>query len=161
MHTLQKKTALQDITTFDLTTYLPGQLLSKVDRTGMMHGLEVRSPLLDTALAEFVCNLPEEYKASSTTQKHILKDLLAERMPKDFVYRRKQGFGAPMTKWLREKSMGEYARMHLGRSAQIRSLLSSRAIDWYLRDFYERGRDRAASRLWTLLCLELWLQKRS
>ncbi|MDE2071478.1 MAG: asparagine synthase (glutamine-hydrolyzing) [Patescibacteria group bacterium] len=149
---------IEKINAFDLTTYLPGQLLSKVDRTGMMHGLEVRSPLLDTALAEFVCNLPTEYKTSEETQKHILKDILSERMPKKFVYRRKQGFGAPATKWLREHAMGMYARDMLGPSARIRSLLRGRSIDWYLRDFFEKGRDRAGGRLWILLCLELWLR---
>ncbi len=151
------KTPIQHINTFDLTTYLPGQLLSKVDRTGMMHGLEVRCPFLDTALAEFVCNLPTEYKASDKGQKIILKDLLAERMPHDFVYRRKQGFGAPITKWLREKHMSDYVQETLGPRAHVRSLLSGRMIDFYLRDFYEKKRGRADLRLWILLCLEIWL----
>jgi asparagine synthase (glutamine-hydrolysing) len=151
------RTPLERITEFDLTTYLPGQLLSKVDRTSMMHGLEVRSPLLDTALAEFVCNLPEEYRTQGA-QKRILKDLLRERMPNNFVDRRKQGFGAPVAKWLREKKMSEYLRSRLGREARVRSLLNGRVIDWYLRDFYDKGRPRAGHRLWVLLNLEIWLR---
>ncbi|HEY4494539.1 MAG TPA: asparagine synthase (glutamine-hydrolyzing), partial [Candidatus Paceibacterota bacterium] len=77
----------------DLSIYLPGQLLTKVDRTSMMHSLEIRSPFLDTALVEFVYNLPIEYKLDKNNNKIILKDILTETMPKDFVYRRKQGFG--------------------------------------------------------------------
>ncbi len=154
-------TSMQKINVFDLTTYLPGQLLSKVDRTGMMHGLEVRSPLLDTALTEFVCNLPEEYKIGPEGQKRILKDILARYMPHDFVYRRKQGFGAPITKWLRTKEMATFTQITLGKGARIRSLLHGRVIDFLLRDFYEREHDRADLRLWTLLCLELWLDTRN
>ncbi|MBY0294084.1 asparagine synthase C-terminal domain-containing protein, partial [Patescibacteria group bacterium] len=154
-------TPFEKTTVFDLTTYLPGQLLTKVDRTGMMNGLEVRSPLLDTALAEFVVNLPREYKIGSRGQKHILKDILAERMPKEFVERRKQGFGAPGSRWLRDTHMSEYAQTKLGKGARIRSLLNSRAIDWYLKDFYEHGRMRASERLWALLCLEVWLETHS
>ena len=153
----QGQTVMERINTFDLTTYLPGQLLSKVDRTGMMHSLEVRSPFLDTALAEFVVNLPTEYKAGTNGHKLILKDLLSELMPKEFVNRRKQGFGAPTTKWLREKNMSQYAQEKLGSRASVRSLLSGRIIDFYLNDFYGKQRDRAAMRLWLLLCLELWL----
>lgn len=150
---------LQKITAFDLTTYLPGQLLSKVDRTSMMHGLEVRSPFLDTALVEFVINLPTEFKSGKDSGKIILKDLLSEFMPKDFVYRRKQGFGAPVGKWLREEKMREYTLQKLGSSAKIRSLFVGKIIDFLLNDFYGKNYDRSSMRLWTLLCLEVWLEK--
>ncbi len=151
--------ALGKITTFDLTTYLPGQLLSKVDRTSMMHGLEVRSPFLDTALVEFVINLPTEFKSGKDGTKLILKDLLAEYMPKEFVYRRKQGFGAPVGKWLREEKMRDYALQKLGRNAKIRSLFVGKTIDFLLNDFYEKKYDRSGLKLWLLLCLEVWLEK--
>lgn len=151
---------LEKINRFDLTTYLPGQLLTKVDRTGMMHGLEVRSPLLDTALAEFVINLPTEFKNDGKEYKVILKDLLTERMPREFVYRRKQGFGAPTAKWLRDPRMSEYVQTQLGKGARVRELLSGWLIDFYLRDFYEKNRNRAQMRLWILLILEIWLRSR-
>lgn len=151
--------ALGKITTFDLTTYLPGQLLSKVDRMSMMHGLEVRSPFLDTALVEFVINLPTEFKSGKGGTKLILKDLLAEYMPKEFVYRRKQGFGAPVGKWLREEKMRNYALQKLGRNAKIRSLFVGKTIDFFLNDFYKKKYDRSGLKLWLLLCLEVWLEK--
>ncbi|MDE2173230.1 MAG: asparagine synthase (glutamine-hydrolyzing) [Patescibacteria group bacterium] len=152
---------MQKITTFDLSTYLPGQLLSKVDRTSMMHGLEVRSPFLDTALVEFVINLPTEFKSGKDGGKIILKDLLSEWMPGDFAYRRKQGFGAPVGKWLREPKMRGYATQKLGDGARIRSLFVGKTIDFLLNDFYGKNYDRFGLKLWLLLCLEIWLERHS
>lgn len=151
------------VTIFDLTSHLPGQILTKVDRAGMMHGLEVRSPFLDTALIEFVFNLPYEYKVHNGKQKYILKDILAEYMPTDFVYRRKQGFGAPIEQWLNNHTMKEYVFAKLGSDARIRSIFSGGNIDNYLCDFYvnDRRHERAAQRLWVLLCLERWMTQLS
>lgn len=147
------------VTIFDLTSHLPGQILTKVDRAGMMHGLEVRSPFLDTALVEFVFNLPYEYKVRNGKQKYILKDILAEYMPTDFVYRRKQGFGAPIEQWLNNPNMEEYVHAKIGSNARIRSIFSGKNIDKCLNDFYvnDRRHERAAQRLWVLLCLERWM----
>lgn len=153
-----KLSAMQKIFAFDLTTYLPGQLLSKVDRASMMHGLEVRCPFLDTALVEYVVNLPEEFKSHKNGQKYLLKDLLSEYMPKEFVNRRKQGFGAPTTKWLREDKMADYAQKMLGPGASVRSLLSGKVIDIILYRFYKKGKNNDSQRIWILLCLEIWLR---
>lgn len=147
------------VTMFDLTSHLPGQILTKVDRASMMHGLEVRSPFLDTALIEFVFNLPYEYKIHNGEQKYILKDILTEYMPHNFVYRRKQGFGAPIEQWLHNSTMKTYIYAKLGSEARIRSIFSGKSIDKYLYDFYisEYSHERAAQRLWVLLCLERWM----
>ena len=80
---------IDKINRHDLLIYLPGQLLSKVDRTSMMHSLEMRAPFLDTALVEFVYNLPKEFKLNKNENKIILKEILSEIMPREFVYRRK------------------------------------------------------------------------
>lgn len=148
-------------TIFDLTSHLPGQILTKVDRASMMHGLEVRSPFLDTALIEFVFNLPYEYKVRNGEQKYILKDILTEYMSSDFVYRRKQGFGAPIEYWLNNPTMKEYVYGKLDNSAKIRLLFSKGSIERYLADFYvnEQKHERAAQRLWVLLCLERWMSQ--
>jgi len=151
--------SIDRLTTFDLTTYLPGQLLTKVDRTSMMHGLEVRSPFLDTKLAEFVINLPENFKADNKQQKIILKDILSEYMPKDFVHRRKQGFGAPTIKWLRGKEMQKYTQDILGKNAMVRNIFLSTPIDFMIKRFYIDNNNADAMRIWILLCLEIWLNK--
>ena len=151
--------SMDRVTVFDLTSHLPGQILTKVDRAGMMHGLEVRSPFLDTALVEFVFNLPYEYKVRDGEQKCILRDILAEYMPRDFVKRRKQGFGAPIEKWLQDDVMKTYIYAKLGTGSRIRSFLSGEEIDKYLSNFYvdEQKPERAAQRLWVLLFLERWM----
>jgi len=151
---------IDNVTVFDLTSHLPGQILTKVDRAGMMHGLEVRSPFLDTELIEFVFNLPYEYKVKNGEQKWILKDILSEYMPRDFVYRKKQGFGSPIDKWLRDSVTKKYIYKELGKNARIRSIFSSECIDEYLHDFYTNSlpHERAAQRIWVLLCLERWIK---
>lgn len=156
-----KNNPIDNVTMFDLTSHLPGQILTKVDRASMMHGLEVRSPFLDTALIEFVFNLPYEYKIYNDEQKYILKDILLEYMPTDFVYRRKQGFGAPIEKWLSNSVMKEYVYEKLGHRARIRSLFSKESINNYLHSFYNNdyGHERAAQRIWVLLCLERWMDQ--
>lgn len=150
---------IDSITIFDLTSHLPGQILTKIDRAGMMHGLEVRSPFLDTALIEFVSNLPYKYKVRNGEQKYILKDILSEYMPADFIHRRKQGFGAPVEQWLDNPSMKKYVYEKLGSGAQIRSIFSEKIIDECLNDFYteDHRHERAGQRLWVLLCLERWI----
>lgn len=156
-----KNSPIDNVTIFDLTSHLPGQILTKVDRASMMHGLEVRSPFLDTDLIEFVFNLPYEYKIRDGEQKYILKDILLEYMPKDFVYRRKQGFGAPIEKWLSNSTMKDYVYEKLGPKAKIRSFLSKENINNCLHSFYNNGsrHERAAQRLWVLLCLERWMDQ--
>ncbi len=148
---------IERINRFDLEVYLPGQLLTKVDRMGMMHSLEVRSPFLDKDLAEFAFNLPLEFKTDMKNGKLIVKDILTEFMPKDFVYRRKQGFGAPVKAWLRE-GFGGLAKKRLSDPhAPIFEFVRKEAVQALLDDFYERGRDEGHYRIWTLLCLDLWL----
>ncbi len=147
---------VQAINRFDLSVYLPGQLLVKADRAGMMHSLEVRSPLLDTQLAEFVVNLPTEYKTDRRAGKIILKDLLREVMPSEFVDRPKQGFGAPVTDWLRSICR-PLVRDLLGSSnASVYGCLNRDYIRRMIERFYAGQDTSDYRRIWALLCLELW-----
>lgn len=146
------------INLFDLTTYLPGQLLTKVDRMGMMNSLEVRSPFLDHHLAEFAFNLPH---TSWKTGKTILKDLLGEIMPPDFVNRRKQGFGAPVKIWLREPAFKKLVReTFLTHDAEVYQFLNKNEVRAIINKFYEKNNDSYFYKIWVLLCLELWLDSR-
>lgn len=147
----------EKINLFDFTTYLPGQLLVKADRMGMMNSLEVRSPFLDHHLAEFVYNLPDEYKLNSTTSKVLLKDILSETMPKEFVYRRKQGFGAPVRNWLRQESFKDDVEEKLKNpNADIYTILNREEVERMLQEFYTKGNDDYHYKIWVLYCLELW-----
>ncbi|MEI6346122.1 MAG: asparagine synthase (glutamine-hydrolyzing) [bacterium] len=154
-----KLSSAEKINMFDLTTYLPGLLLVKADRAGMMNSLEIRSPFLDHKLAEYVYNLPEEYKTNNVMYKRILKDLLGEVMPKEFVHRRKQGFGAPVKKWLRAGGFKAEVRKTLGNpQAEVFSFLNKLFVDQMLHHFFDEGRDEYNYKIWVLYCLEIWLQ---
>jgi asparagine synthase (glutamine-hydrolysing) len=146
---------------FDIMTYLPGQLLTKVDRMSMMHSLEVRCPFLDHTLAEFAFNLPEAYKTDRHTGKIILKDLLAETMPREFVDRKKQGFGAPVRKWLKEEKMKTYLHTKLGKGARVYEFLREDAVRFLIERTYRSQHPKAFYQLWVLLCLEVWLRTRT
>lgn len=147
----------EKINLFDLTTYLPGQLLTKIDRMGMMNSLEVRSPFLDHHLAEFVYSLPDDYKTDNSIFKRILKDILGETMPQEFVHRRKQGFGAPVKKWLREKAFQDevYSKLY-DSDADIYTILDEHFVKTMIDDFYLNNNDRYNYKIWVLYCLELW-----
>ncbi|MEK7211724.1 MAG: asparagine synthase C-terminal domain-containing protein, partial [Patescibacteria group bacterium] len=81
--------------------YLRDQVLVKVDRASMMNSLEVRAPLLDYTLVDFVNSMPYNMKIKGWTTKYIFKRLMADKLPKEIVYRSKKGFGMPIGKWLR------------------------------------------------------------
>ncbi|MBI5817166.1 MAG: asparagine synthase (glutamine-hydrolyzing) [Candidatus Yonathbacteria bacterium] len=152
-----KLSSAEKINLFDLTTYLPGQLLVKADRMGMMNSLEVRSPFLDHHLAEFVYRLPDDYKTNTVMFKRILKDILSETMPQEFVRRRKQGFGAPVKKWLRKEAFKKevYEKLY-DSNADIYSMMDERFVKTMIDDFYLTGNNRYNYKIWVLYCLELW-----
>jgi asparagine synthase (glutamine-hydrolysing) len=138
-------------------TYLLDDLLPKMDRMTMAHGLEARSPLLDRPLMEYVAALPDRYKRRGSRGKVVLKAAVADLLPAAIVERPKHGFGVPLGDWFRgglrpmlEDTLLDRPRL-AGRLKQeaIRSL-----VDAHLAGRVDRGHQ-----LWTLLTLELWLRK--
>lgn len=85
----------------DMDTYLPGDILCKVDRASMKYSLEARCPILDTDVMEFSYRIPHQYKYANGDKKHILKDIAYDYIPKELLDRPKVGFGVPLDKWLR------------------------------------------------------------
>jgi asparagine synthase (glutamine-hydrolysing) len=150
---------LYEISKFDLTSHLPGQILTKVDRMGMMHGLEVRSPFLDTELVNFAFKLPHEFKLGpNMEQKYILRDILAGYTSKEFAFRKKQGFGAPIKRWMLNREIKSHVDKLLDKNANIRTVLNGDEIDKHISNFYLAPDEapRNAQKLWVLICLEKW-----
>jgi asparagine synthase (glutamine-hydrolysing) len=85
--------------------YLQNNILVKVDRASMMNSLEVRSPFLDVDLVEFVSRIPHNYKYRNCRTKYILKKAMEPVLPNEIIYRRKKGFGSPIGKWFKEKTL--------------------------------------------------------
>ena len=150
---------IDKINNFDILFYLPGQLLTKIDRTSMMSSLEVRSPFLDTELVEYVYNLSNNFKFSKNQNKIILKEILAEIFPKDFVYRRKQGFGAPVKDWIKQNSITNLINLELvNKQSQIYQYLDYNFIQNIISDFAQNKRN-SEHRLWIILCLAIWIDE--
>ena len=91
----------------DMDTYLPGDILCKVDRASMKYSLEARCPILDVDVMEYSYRIPHEFKYASGDKKHILKDIAYDYIPKELLDRPKVGFGVPLDKWLRGPLRGQ------------------------------------------------------
>jgi asparagine synthase (glutamine-hydrolysing) len=149
----------QKINLFDLSIYLPGKLLAKVDRTAMANSLETRCPFLDREFAEFAYNLPQDFKIDTQNGKLILKDILSDIMPKEFVYRRKQGFGAPVKEWLGVAQMKELIHETFASgNAPLYGYIRQREVQRIIHAFYEKKEHASHYKVWSLLCLALWFQ---
>jgi asparagine synthase (glutamine-hydrolysing) len=144
----------------NLQTYLVDDLLPKVDRMSMAHGLEVRAPFLDHELVEFALRLPPRTKVRGTSLKRCLKDAVAGMLPPGLLDRPKRGFGVPLDRWFREDLAG-YVDSTLGSPrASVRQHVDGSALDVMLRDHASGRRDHGHA-LWTLLTLEVFLRDRS
>ncbi len=139
----------------DQQVYLPGDLLVKVDRMAMHHSLECRSPFLDHHIVDFAARLPATRKIPSGRLKHLLKQLLLRDFPKDFVERKKHGFGVPVAHWFRTQ-LRDWTVELLSQSKLVQDGICERlAVDRLLR-YHAEGRTRFQAQLWSLVNLELW-----
>ncbi len=142
----------------DSLTYLPGDLLPKVDRMSMAHALEVRSPLLDYRVHEFAATLPNALRWHRVEGKVLLKRLAARRgLPEDLVHRRKQGFGVPIGHWFRDGLRGWIGDLLAPDAVRARGLIRPEVASALLADHHARLSDNTV-RLWNLAALELWFR---
>jgi asparagine synthase (glutamine-hydrolysing) len=140
----------------DTKTYLPGSVLAKVDRMSMAASLEVRAPFLDHVFAEMVIRMPSRWKIQAGQEKYILKKL-AERLgvPREAVYRPKQGFTMPMGPLLRNGIQGELPAILLEPRTIERGYFDPRALRKLVED-HIAGKEDHSVRLFQLLMFELW-----
>jgi asparagine synthase (glutamine-hydrolysing) len=140
----------------DTETYLPGDLLLKVDRMSMANALEVRSPFLDYRVYEFAAGLPSRMKLRGRTTKWALKEIARRRgLPPDLVSRRKQGFGVPIGAWLRGELRPWVEELLLDPQTTARGYFDPGTVRGLLREHLDGSADRS-NRLWNLAVLELW-----
>jgi asparagine synthase (glutamine-hydrolysing) len=142
----------------DTMTYLPNDLLVKVDIASMANSLEARSPFLDHHVIEFAASLPSELKLRGRTTKYLLKKVLRKLVPVENLERRKQGFGVPIGHWFRGEMKGFLREILLTEKSLNRGLFKPEAVR-RLVDDHVAGRADHSHRLWTLLMLELWFNR--
>jgi asparagine synthase (glutamine-hydrolysing) len=139
----------------DVGTYLPGDLIPKIDIATMAFGLETRSPLLDHQFMEFAASIPGTLKVRGSEKKWIFREALRGWLPQDILDRPKQGFSVPLSTWLRTDLHGWAREILLDRTTRDRGYFDPAAVQRLL-DGHAAGADEHARRIWSLLMLELW-----
>jgi asparagine synthase (glutamine-hydrolysing) len=139
----------------DVHTYLPDDLLVKVDIATMAHGLEARSPLLDYELMEFAASLPSTYKVKGGIKKYILKKAVEALLPAAILSRPKVGFGVPIEQWFRKELREFAADLLLSQRAIERGYFRKAGIERLLEE-HVKGTHPWHYQLWNLVMLEMW-----
>jgi asparagine synthase (glutamine-hydrolysing) len=146
---------LDQLLFIDSKTYLPGDILTKVDRMSMAVSLEARVPLLDHKLIEFVMRIPSSMKMSGLETKYIFKKAVEDLVPQEILTRPKQGFGMPIHQWINEQLRERIRDTLHGFRARQRDYVNPDYLNILLEE-HERGRRNHSYALWSLFMLELW-----
>ncbi len=141
----------------DMKTYLPGDILTKVDRASMAHALEVREPLLDHPFVEWISGLPAHYKLRGGEGKYLFKKALTPYLPDDILYRPKMGFAVPLASWFRGPLRDRVRTSILG-PRLLDSGYFNREFLTHLVDEHQSGRRDYSAPLWSLLMFESFLR---
>jgi asparagine synthase (glutamine-hydrolysing) len=139
----------------DFKTYLPDQLLTKMDVSTMAHSVEARSPLLATELVEFAAAIPVSLRLRGFTTKYLLKKLASRYVPPEIVYRKKRGFVMPAGSWLRSELSSSMRFVLLSKSFRDRDWIRPDSVERMVGEHCSGQRDWS-EQLWTLFVLELW-----
>jgi asparagine synthase (glutamine-hydrolysing) len=152
---VKTRTSLDSLLYIDSKTYLPGDILTKVDRASMAVSLEARVPLLDHKLIEFVTRIPAGMKMAGLETKHVFKQAISDLIPAEILNRPKQGFGVPIEQWINRQLRNRIRDTLSDPRTQQRGYVSRGHVEMLLGE-HEKGRRDHSMALWSLLMLELW-----
>jgi asparagine synthase (glutamine-hydrolysing) len=141
----------------DLKTYLVGDINTKVDRASMAHSLEVREPLMDHCLVEWLASLPSDLKIRGGESKFLLKESMAQQLPHELMYRPKMGFAVPLARWLRGPLRSKIGRVLLCQPMAETNMFNMNYVGELI-DAHMTGRRDYSTPLWTLLMFEAFLR---
>jgi len=141
----------------DLKTYLVGDINTKVDRASMAHSLEVREPLMDHPLVEWLASLPSSLKVHGGEGKYLLKKALEPHLPHEVMYRPKMGFAVPLAQWFRGPLRQRVRDAILGASLADTGLFNDRHLK-HLVDAHQSGLRDYSTPLWTLLMFDAFVR---
>ena len=149
----------------DMETYLPGDILCKVDRAGMKYSLETRCPILDKEVMEFSFAIPHSYKYENGNKKRILKELAYDYIPRELLERPKVGFSVPLDKWLR----GPLKEQLLGYCSQdflnAQNIFKTKETQGFIKHYLETGDKGSGSganysrMVWAYFVFQKWYQQ--
>jgi asparagine synthase (glutamine-hydrolysing) len=142
----------------DLRMYLPEDILAKVDRTSMAHGLECRVPLLDHSITEFSARLSADLKIRGSTRKYLLKRVAERYVPHELLYRPKMGFRVPIRRWFKRTLRDRAAGALRDGALVTQGILEADGLEWLLRSQRRPWID-FGSHLWALLFFEHWARR--
>ncbi|MEO5333513.1 MAG: amidotransferase 1, exosortase A system-associated [Magnetococcus sp. YQC-5] len=142
----------------DFKSFLAGRVLVKADRASMAHGLEVRAPLLDYQLVEWLATLPPEFKLEHGVGKALFKQAMRPWLPNDLLDRPKQGFNLPLAAWLRGPLADQTSKVVLGETLADSGLFNQKFLQQMLED-HRTGKRNFATGLWALLMFEAFLRQ--
>jgi len=148
----QESGTVDDALRMDIEDYMPGDILVKIDRASMAHGLELRAPFLDVDFASFCLTLPSRFKINLKDNKIILREAYSDLWPNSICSRDKQGFGAPVNQWLKMDSVNALKNIYLRDSKKkiFQFLSYEQSHDIVKKDNYQT---------WILLILSIWMEK--
>ncbi len=142
----------------DLDTYLPDDLLPKVDLATMAHGLETRSPLLDHTLLELTARMPVRFKLRGRTTKWIFRQMLSGVIPPETLTKRKTGFRLPLDRWFRGELRPFLTDRLLSHSSPLYQFLDRSSVEAFLAEYFASRID-FSDHLWALLWLDEWMRQ--
>jgi len=149
---------LSQLQYLDLVRYMPADILVKVDRASMLASLEVRSPLLDHRVFEFMARVSPDLKLNGRQSKVLLRRAIGDLLPEGILARRKRGFDLPMGAWLSGPLQPMLRDLLLEPSARVGRWFDRGVVRQLVED-HSQGRAEHQGRLWSLLCLELWARE--
>jgi len=142
----------------DMKTFLPGDILVKVDRMSMANSLEVRAPILDYRVMEYAAAIPSKMKLNKREKKHILKEAFKPLLSDDILYRKKMGFSVPLAEWLRKDLKPLAESILFAKNSGLSQFFEITA----LKELWQQHQSRShsfSSELWSFLMFELWWQQ--
>jgi len=149
---------LDQLLAFDYLSYLPGDILTKVDRATMHISLEGREPLLDHSLIEWIATLPDEMKYRNGVSKYLLRQIVHDYLPREIMERPKMGFSIPLVNWFRSDLRPLFDEHLSEKSLAAHGLLDHKQVAKLLHEYYS-GDNYRFTLLWTLLMFQLWYKK--
>jgi asparagine synthase (glutamine-hydrolysing) len=141
----------------DLKTYLVGDINTKVDRASMAHSLEVREPLMDHPLVEWLATLPSSLKLRGSQGKHLFKKAMEPALPHDVLYRPKMGFAVPLASWFRGQLRSRVREAVLGERLASTGYFNRGALELLVEQHHSGARDHSAP-LWSILMFDAFLR---